>query len=132
MYQYRIKKIERIIDGDTFICELDLGFNIILKQTVRLIGINTPEIHTLNEEVKKYGLRAKEKLQEYLSKGSEIIIETKKPDSIEKYGRIIGSVYVIGEPLTADEYMIANNYAWSYKGKGEKNLNLSELAALDV
>ena len=131
MYQYRIKKIERVIDGDTFICEIDLGFNITLKQTVRLFGMNAPEIHTLNENIKKYGLRAKQKLEEYLSRGTEIIIETQKPDSTEKYGRILGEVYVVGEPLTGNEFMQVNNYAWSYDGKGEKNLNLTELAPLD-
>ena len=132
MYQYKIKKIERVIDGDSFVCVVDLGFNIGLTQTVRLVGINAPEIHTLNEDVKKFGLRAKQKLQEYLNKGSKIIIETQKPDSTEKYGRILGVVYVIGEPITADEYMLANKYAWSYDGKGVKNLNLAELAPLDV
>ena len=132
MYQYKIKKIEKIIDGDTFVCVIDLGFNISLTQTVRLIGINAPEIHTLNEDVKKYGLRAKSKLQEYLNKGSRIIIETQKPNSTEKYGRIIGNVYVVGVSITADEYMLANKYAWNYDGKGEKNLNLTELAPLDV
>ena len=132
MYQYRIKKIEKVIDGDTFVCVVDLGFNIGLTQTVRLVGINAPEIHTLNEDVKKFGLRAKQKLQEYLSKGPEIIIETQKPDSTEKYGRILGEVYVVGEPITADEYMLANKYAWNYDGKGVKNLNLAELAPLDV
>ena len=132
MYQYKIKKIERVIDGDTFVCVMDLGFNIGLTQTVRLVGINAPEIHTLNEDVKKFGLRAKQKLQEYLSKGTEIIIETQKPDSTEKYGRILGEVYVVGEPITADEYMLANKYAWNYDGKGVKNLNLAELAPLDV
>ena len=132
MYQYKIKKIEKVIDGDTFVCVIDLGFNISLTQTVRLIGINAPEIHTLNEDVKKYGLRAKSKLQEYLNKGSRIIIETQKPNSTEKYGRIIGNVYVVGVSITADEYMLANKYAWNYDGKGEKNLNLTELAPLDV
>ena len=132
MYQYKIKKIEKVIDGDTFVCVIDLGFNISLTQTVRLIGINAPEIHTLNEDVKKYGLRAKSKLQEYLNKGSRIIIETQKPNSTEKYCRIIGNVYVVGVSITADEDMLANKYAWNYDGKGEKNLNLTELAPLDV
>ena len=69
MYQYKIKKIERVIDGDSFVCVVDLGFNISLTQTARLVGINAPEIHSLNEDVKKFGLRAKSKLQEYLNGG---------------------------------------------------------------
>ena len=36
--------LERIVDGDTFDCCLDLGFDVKLhKQRVRLAGIDTPE-----------------------------------------------------------------------------------------
>jgi micrococcal nuclease len=118
MYQYRIKKVNRILDGDTFEAELDLGFNITLTQMIRLVDIDSPEIHTLNEEHKKYGIRAKEKLIEYLSfKDGDIIVATLKPNSSDKYGRILGTVYKEGQNLTASEYMIANNYAWYYDGK---------------
>lgn len=118
MYQYRIKKVNRILDGDTFEAELDLGFNITLTQMIRLVDIDSPEIHTLNEEHKKYGIRAKEKLTEYLSfENGDIIVATLKPNSSDKYGRILGTVYKEGQSLTASEYMIANNYAWYYDGK---------------
>ena len=37
--------LERIVDGDTFDCCLDLGFDVKLhKQRVRLAQIDTPEI----------------------------------------------------------------------------------------
>ena len=39
--------LERIVDGDTFDCCLDLGFDVKLhKQRVRLAGIDTPESRT--------------------------------------------------------------------------------------
>lgn len=130
MYQYRIKKVNRILDGDTIEAELDLGFNISLTQTIRLVDIDSPEVHTLNEEHKKYGIRAKEKLNEYLSQGEgNIIVATLKPNSSDKYGRILGTVYKEGHSLTASEYMLANNYAWYYDGK-TKSKDYSILAEL--
>src|SRR4030042_4747709 len=39
-------KLERVVDGDTLLINFDLGFFINLKEKVRLIGINAPEIDT--------------------------------------------------------------------------------------
>ena len=52
--------LDRIIDGDTFDCVLDLGFDVKLhKQRVRLSGIDTPESRI---NTKRYPDRAKEKI----------------------------------------------------------------------
>ena len=57
--------LERIVDGDTFDCCLDLGFDVKLhKQRVRLHGIDTPESRTRDLAEKKLGLAAKERLKE--------------------------------------------------------------------
>jgi micrococcal nuclease len=130
MYQYKITEIRRIIDGDTVDVTIDLGFNIHLNHRVRLVNIDAPSIRTLNEEVKKYGLRAKEKLEEYLNSGDSIIVATQKPSETEKYGRILGEIYVEGHNLTASEYLFANQYAWVYDEKNRKS-DLSELAPLN-
>jgi micrococcal nuclease len=130
MYQYKILKIRRVLDGDTVDVTIDLGFNINLNHRVRLVNIDAPSIRTLNEEVKKYGLRAKEKLEEYLNSGDSIIVATQKPSETEKYGRILGEIYVEGHNLTASEYLFANQYAWAYDGKNKKS-DLSELAPLN-
>lgn len=123
MYQYKIKNLIRVIDGDTIEADIDLGFNITLNQTIRLEGINAPETRTLNEEVKKYGVRAKEKLQEYLKGPGDLIVATQKPNSTEKYGRVIGTIYKEGKDITANEYLLANNYVWVY---GDKDLSKLE------
>ena len=58
-------ELERIVDGDTFDCCLDLGFSVKLhKQRVRLSGIDTPESRTRDLAEKKLGLAAKERLKE--------------------------------------------------------------------
>jgi micrococcal nuclease len=130
MYQYKITEIRRVLDGDTVDVTIDLGFNIHLNHRVRLVNIDAPSVRTLNEEVKKYGLRAKEKLEEYLNSGNNIIVATQKPSETEKYGRILGEIYVEGHNLTASEYLFANQYAWVYDEKNRKS-DLSELAPLN-
>ena len=42
-FAYRVKSMVKIIDGDTFDCILDLGFDVLLEARVRMAGIDTPE-----------------------------------------------------------------------------------------
>ena len=46
MYEYAIKEIVKIIDGDTIDIIIDLGFSLTKKERVRLAGIDTPECRT--------------------------------------------------------------------------------------
>ena len=81
--------LDRIVDGDTFDCILDLGFDVKLhKQRVRLAGIDTPESRTRDLAEKKLGLAAKERLKE-LCVGKIKIKSLGKG----KYGRILGIPY---------------------------------------
>ena len=81
--------LERIVDGDTFDCSLDLGFDVKLhKQRVRLHGIDTPESRTRDLAEKKLGLAAKERLKELCTGKFKI-----KSLGKGKYGRILGIPY---------------------------------------
>lgn len=111
MYQYKVKKFKRIIDGDTVDVNIDLGFGIVLSQRVRLKGVNAAETRTLNAEEKAKGLSAKEWLVKELTKEGEWIIETTKED---KYGRILGTLYLVGEPVTVNERMLNEGVAVPY------------------
>ncbi len=111
MYQYKIKKINRVIDGDTVDLSIDLGFGITIRQRVRLKGINAAETRTLNVEEKDKGLIAKEWLKKELSREGEWIIETSKED---KYGRILGTLYLVGDPVTVNERMLNEGIAEPY------------------
>lgn len=113
MYQYKVKKIKRIIDGDTVDVEIDLGFSIIISQRIRLKGINAAETRTLIPEEKEKGLKAKEWLIEQLSREGEWIVETTKED---KYGRMLGILYLIGDPVTVNERMLNDGIALPYDG----------------
>lgn len=117
MYEYRIKKITTVVDGDTIDVDIDLGFNISYSQRVRLAGIDTPESRTSDKFEKSLGLESKEYLKLKIKDAKEVLIKTEKPDSSEKYGRILGWIYIDGSKKSVNEQMIEDGYAWGYMGE---------------
>jgi len=117
MYEYRVKKLYKVVDGDTIDVDIDLGFDISFFQRVRLAGIDTPESRTKDLLEKKLGLEVKEKLTELLKNATNIVIRTEKPDSTEKYGRILGWVFVDDSKTSINELLIKQGYAWNYMGE---------------
>jgi micrococcal nuclease len=116
MYEYRVKSLIAVVDGDTIDVDIDLGFDISLTKRVRLAGIDTPESRTTNKEEKVLGLEVKELLKKKLKEAKTIVIKTEMPDSTEKYGRILGWIYLDGAELSVNEALVAGGYAWSYMG----------------
>lgn len=116
MYEYRVKKLTGVVDGDTIDVEIDLGFNVSYAQRVRLAGIDTPESRTKDKAEKILGLESKEYLKSKLKDAKLIVIKTEKPDSSEKYGRILGWLYVDGNTISVNDQMIEDGYAWGYLG----------------
>jgi micrococcal nuclease len=117
MFEYRVKQVLKIVDGDTIDVDIDLGFSISYSQRLRLAGIDTPESRTTDKFEKTLGLESKEYLKSKLKDSKLIIVKTEKPDSSEKYGRILGWVYVNGDTKSLNEQMIEDGYAWGYMGE---------------
>ena len=120
MYEYHVKKVLKVVDGDTIDVDIDLGFNVSYTQRVRLAGIDTPESRTKDLKEKALGLEVKDYLSKRLKDAKVVIIKTELPDSTEKYGRILGWIYVDGENLSVNESMIKEGYAWTYDGGTKK------------
>lgn len=112
MYQYKIKEVVKIVDGDTVDVVIDLGFDITRKERVRLNGIDTPETLTKDAVEKKYGLEAKEYVEKWFSEQKEILIRTYKDD---KYGRTLGDFYG-NEEKTLNTLLVEQGFAWVYDG----------------
>ena len=126
-YIYRVKSVNKVVDGDTIDVDIDLGFDVSLAKRVRLAGVDTPESRTKDEYEKKLGLEAKEWLKHHLEGVKDILIKTELPDSTEKYGRILGWLYVNNELVSLNEKMIQEGYAWTYLGDTKvKNFALLE------
>jgi len=116
MYEYYVRKVENIVDGDTIDVLIDLGFDILFQSRVRLAGIDTPESRTKDLKEKALGLESKEYLKKALKDAKSVVIKTEKMDSSEKYGRILGWVYINGDTVSLNDMMINDGYAWGYMG----------------
>ena len=116
MYEYFVKDVTNVVDGDTIDVVIDLGFDIMFASRVRLAGIDTPESRTKDKAEKVLGLESKEYLKKHLKDAKSVIIKTEKMDSSEKYGRILGWVYVNGDTVSLNDKMINDGYAWGYLG----------------
>jgi micrococcal nuclease len=117
MYEYHVKSITNVVDGDTIDVDIDLGFDITFSSRVRMAGIDTPESRTTNKVEKVLGLEAKDYLKKKLKDAKSIIIKTEKIDSSEKYGRILGWLYINGDTVSVNDHMVNDGYAWGYLGE---------------
>lgn len=126
MYEYRVKQVLKVVDGDTIDVVLDLGFDISFTSRVRLAGIDTPESRTTDAREKILGLEVKEYLKKALDGATDIVIRTEKADSSEKYGRILGWLFVNKETGSLNMELVNRGYAWSYDG-GTKKKDFEEL-----
>jgi micrococcal nuclease len=116
MYEYFVKEVTKVVDGDTIDVVIDLGFDIMFFSRVRLAGIDTPESRTKDKAEKILGLESKEYLKKYLKDAKSVVIKTEKMNSSEKYGRILGWVYINGDTESLNDKMINDGYAWGYLG----------------
>jgi len=117
MYEYFVEEVRNVVDGDTIDVVIDLGFDILFASRVRLAGIDTPESRTTDKAEKVLGLEAKEYLKKQLKDAKSVVIRTEKMNSSEKYGRILGWVYINGESESVNNKMINDGYAWGYLGE---------------
>lgn len=88
MYEYTARLI-RVIDGDTVVLDLDLGCRVHIIETIRILGINAPEVRG---ETKAAGDAATEWLEELLT-DKPLIVRTHKDDG-DKYGRLLGDIWL--------------------------------------
>lgn len=117
MYEYRVKKVLKVVDGDTIDVDIDLGFSISYTQRVRLAGIDTPESRTTDKKEKALGLEAKDRLKKAIDAATNVVIKTEKPNSSEKYGRILGWVFLDDNKVSINQILIDEGYAWGYMGE---------------
>jgi micrococcal nuclease len=125
MYQYKAI-ITKVVDGDTVDVDIDLGFEVWLRnQRIRLYGIDTPESRTSDKVEKVFGNLAKDKILSFCPVGAKIVLQTKADDSRGKYGRILGELIV--DDVNVNQYMVDNSYAVEYFGKSKGDIAEEQL-----
>ena len=92
-----VTRLLKVIDGDTFRCDISQHCAIAGKNiSIRLRGINTPELRSKDEKERKFANLEKQRLSELLN--NALVIELKNLGR-DKYFRINADVYIDGEPL---------------------------------
>ena len=129
-YNFRVIKINRVVDGDTIDVTIDLVFDLHKKERVRVAGVDTPEKRTRDKEEKALGIDAtnwlKEKLEGAIKGDDDLIIRTELVGGVGKYGRLLGWLYIGDAEVSLNEVMIDEGYAWAYDG-GTKQKNFEDL-----
>jgi micrococcal nuclease len=105
-------KVVKVYDGDTFTlaAKLPNTDGPVYRFTVRLNGIDTPEIKGKTATEKELAKRARDALSSLIM--NKIIIL--KNVETEKYGRLLAEVYV--DDININNYMVDNKYAVKYDG----------------
>lgn len=109
-------KVVKVYDADT----IHVVFYFRKKLTrfcVRLAGIDAPELRSLNQNEREAALAAKHCVENFL-KDHEII--KLKCAGMDKYGRILGHVFLKGRVPSLNSLLVSTGYAYEYDGGTRK------------
>jgi micrococcal nuclease len=114
-----LAKVVYIYDGDTMHVVFK-EFGSYYRWNCRIIGVDTPELRTKNEEEKKMGYEVRDILRDmFMNK-----IVTVNTFDFDKYGRLLIDIVFedeeLNETTALSEWLVKHNYAYSYNGGTKK------------
>ena len=122
MYEYNCK-IRRIVDGDSIIVDIDLGFGLwIHGESIRLFGVDCPECRSRDKDEKAAGLAAKKFVSRRLQRGGTYTLSTKGKG---KFGRYLG--VISDEAGSVNDALIENHLAVMYYGQNKDEVKAAHL-----
>lgn len=87
----------RVVDGDTAICKIDLGFHVSVEHSIRLADIDAPELFRGTPEEREQGALAKSALMNLVAQvqlaGGEWPFLLKTDKDRQSFGRYIGWIW---------------------------------------
>lgn len=100
--------VVRVVDGDTLTVSIDGE-----DQTIRLIGINTPETVDPRKPIECFGKEASAEAKALLG-GRNVYLEAdESQDTYDKYQRLLAYVY-LEDGTNINKRMIENGFAYEY------------------
>ena len=135
-FKYKIDSCSKVVDGDTVDVLIDLGFDVLIRQRVRLLGIDTEESRTRDLTEKVYGKHAKKKLAGWVTKAVEcdkddieIELRCQERDSVGKYGRALGELWVHEDGVwtNVNQWMCEQGYAVPYVGQNKDDVKQHDM-----
>lgn len=115
----------KVIDGDTVDVDIDLGFQIVLRnERVRIVGIDTPESRTSDPVEKVFGLAAKQRLHELLQDSTRLVTteNTRGEDVRGKFGRVLGDFRRVSDNRLVSDILVEEGHAVPYFGGSKDDL----------
>lgn len=105
-------KVIAVKDGDTFVAMASIWFNLSALLSVRIAGIDTPELTSHDPEIRADAVAAREWLTKRLGERSQVVLKAYK---LDHFGRVIADVFIDGTSV-ADE-LLELGLAVHYKEK---------------
>ena len=94
LYNYKVKKLEKVVDGDTVYVTVSLGFHVTFYVKLRLSDVDTPELNSRDEwertEAKWFKEEVRTTLEKAIANNQQLYLYSK---SQGKYGRWIGDIF---------------------------------------
>lgn len=111
--------VTKVIDGDTIAVNVQ-GH----KETVRLLGIDTPETVDPRKPVQCFGKAASDKMKNFVAGKSVILVDDSTQGNRDKYGRLLRYVYLPNSVKTfVNGEMVKQGYAYSFRQYPTKMLH---------
>ena len=123
MYEYNCK-IVRVIDGDSIVVDIDLGFGLwIHGESIRLFGVDCPECRSRDKDEKAAGLAAKDYVKGLLHDGGTYTLTTKEEG---KFGRYLG-VIQLTDKTSVNGALVKERFAVAYHGQNKDDIQAAHL-----
>jgi endonuclease YncB( thermonuclease family) len=105
-YYYYLAEVVRVIDGDSVVLFVDLGFGITIKTSVRLFGVNAPELNSEDLTLRELAKNAKERLSEMLPPGTKVSVVSHK-----RKGRYVAELTHLDEGFDPAKLLVEEGLA---------------------
>ena len=116
--------VRNVIDGDTIVARIGGK-----DETVRIIGMDSPETHKPNTPVECFATEATDAARRLMPKGSRVTLESDPTqDTRDRFGRLLAHVFLADGTLFA-ERMIRDGFAVHYVYDRVPSIYADRLAA---
>lgn len=128
-YYYKAT-VKKVVDGDTIVCDIDMGFDTVKKEVnCRFKDYNSPEKRGLEKDK---GRLAEQHLKTLLE-GKDVLIRT---NSIDSFGRCIIDIFVCQDKEVSSliTTLIQEGWGkyWDYKLNEKPRFNTDEVYPLKL
>ncbi|MCK5580638.1 MAG: thermonuclease family protein [Candidatus Omnitrophica bacterium] len=99
--------VVHVVDGDTLVVNVDLGFDVWTKKRLRLRGINTSEMNADDPEEEQHAANAKIFVEERLPTEATIVAQTFK---VDLHGRFVADIFYLSGETDKEKIFATGNF----------------------